>query len=465
MDLSIGTTACYWCIYYWVFYFKVDLYTSCDLKLLLFELPTEENMEKTNPLLHEKDDDVSSGTLLIAVDGIQTSADDSSSQQQRQLLQKLEASALPAIESYANTVRREDGLDFLDTKNTVLLSYMIELTYSLIRRKRKRLSKTQNEEEEDAHVHRLIEMKAVLDKMRSLDKKLRYQIDKLLSFTGTSSEYATVSLDDPLHYRPRGEEDDDDDNTDASSSEGENDSHDENDEEEQEAEDDLVLARKTLAAARDRKKTTSVDDPESSSLLYRAPRLNAVLPYGGGIEKQQHAQQMAMYKERKLAQRMRASEVAQTLRETYAETPEAEHSGGSRNPLTLATTTTTTATSGMARRLMTIQNERTKYEEDNFVRLTVPRKERLERKKLRIQEASNLSAIADLGNLARESSYGGGKTGRRQQRHPMTPAEDSMVDGPQRHKKQPPQRSAQPRNSLQEALYAGGNTKKKRKTK
>jgi hypothetical protein len=171
-----------------------------------------------------------------------------------------------------------------------------------------------------------------------------------------------------------------------------------------------------------------------------------------------------MHQERKYAQKMRASEVAQTLRETYTETPEAEHSGGgSRSHFPTSSSNSTTATTGMARRLMNMEKERTKYEEDNFVRLTVPRKERLERKKLRIQEASNLSAIADLGNLARESSYNGERPSRRSRKlEDSNPMEDSSSP---RNKKQR-SKSAQPRNSLQETLYAGSaNTKKKRKSK
>jgi hypothetical protein len=121
-------------------------------------------------------DSSSSGTsLLLQQDLLETT-------------QKVEASLQQAILEHVSSSEFSpaQGLDFLDVKNSLLLSYLIELVYDF----RNRLTQQQEENgnqnrrhagRDEASLHRLIVMRTVLDKMRGLDKKLRYQVRKKAS--------------------------------------------------------------------------------------------------------------------------------------------------------------------------------------------------------------------------------------------------------------------------------------------
>ena len=135
--------------------------------------------------------------------------------------QKVQAAVIPAIAAIENSKEfsKKDGLDFLDVKNSLLLSYLIELTVFV----RNKNNGTSNEK----NLHRLTEMKTVLDKTRGLDKKLRYQIEKLLAANTSATSYAAGGdnngPEDPLQFRPDlgsfGKDDNDDSNSDESDDE------------------------------------------------------------------------------------------------------------------------------------------------------------------------------------------------------------------------------------------------------
>jgi hypothetical protein len=89
---------------------------------------------------------------------------------------------------------RTDGLDYLQVKNGIMMSYLIDLTMLLrcrLKAQRKKENGSEDEEDEtdstdiDAQqcIERLLEMKAALEKMRPLEKRMRYQIDKLLALS------------------------------------------------------------------------------------------------------------------------------------------------------------------------------------------------------------------------------------------------------------------------------------------
>ncbi|XP_047516231.1 neuroguidin [Pieris napi] len=84
----------------------------------------------------------------------------------------------------------DKGLSFLEMKYQMLLGYLINLTYIVLR-------KCSGEKiESDPSIDRLIEIRTVLEKIRPIDSKLKYQIDKLVktAVVGASSE------DDPQSY-------------------------------------------------------------------------------------------------------------------------------------------------------------------------------------------------------------------------------------------------------------------------
>ncbi|KAK9510054.1 hypothetical protein O3M35_004925 [Rhynocoris fuscipes] len=68
----------------------------------------------------------------------------------------------------------EDGLSFLDMKNQLLIFYLINLCQILI------LKSTGKSIEGNPSIDRLVELRVTLDKIRPIDQKLKYQIDKLV---------------------------------------------------------------------------------------------------------------------------------------------------------------------------------------------------------------------------------------------------------------------------------------------
>uniref|UniRef100_A0A182PIZ4 Neuroguidin n=1 Tax=Anopheles epiroticus TaxID=199890 RepID=A0A182PIZ4_9DIPT len=88
----------------------------------------------------------------------------------------------------------EYGLNFLEIKYHMLLNYLINLTYVVLRKC------SGHRIEKDPSIDRLIEIRTVLEKIRPIDYKLRYQIDKLVktAVTGSSSSTATS---DPTAFR------------------------------------------------------------------------------------------------------------------------------------------------------------------------------------------------------------------------------------------------------------------------
>ncbi|XP_029159585.1 neuroguidin isoform X2 [Nylanderia fulva] len=88
-------------------------------------------------------------------------------------------------------ISTDKGLSFLEMKYHMLLSYLINLTYVVLR-------KCSGERiEGDPSIDRLIEIRTVLEKIRPIDHKLKYQIDKLVKTAVTG----TVNSEDPSNFR------------------------------------------------------------------------------------------------------------------------------------------------------------------------------------------------------------------------------------------------------------------------
>ncbi|XP_026727262.1 neuroguidin [Trichoplusia ni] len=84
----------------------------------------------------------------------------------------------------------DKGLSFLEMKYQMLLSYLINLTYMVLR-------KCSGEKiESDPTIDRLIEIRTVLEKIRPIDSKLKYQIDKLVK----TAVIGGTTEDDPQTY-------------------------------------------------------------------------------------------------------------------------------------------------------------------------------------------------------------------------------------------------------------------------
>ncbi|XP_062177302.1 uncharacterized protein LOC133882204 [Alnus glutinosa] len=105
----------------------------------------------------------------------------------------------------ANHFPTADGISYLESKHLLLLSYCQSLVYYLLR-KAKGFSI-----EGHPVVQSLIETRLFLEKIRPIDKKLQYQIQKLTRGTAGTTEVvglsekelgATQKTEDLLNYRP-----------------------------------------------------------------------------------------------------------------------------------------------------------------------------------------------------------------------------------------------------------------------
>jgi U3 small nucleolar ribonucleoprotein protein LCP5 len=322
--------------------------------------------------------------MVVALSSDTSSSADLLIQALEETTQKTESSLLENIQHHVTSNFANQGLDFLDTKNTLLLSYLIDLTVHL----RGQLTGIPSDRN---NLKRLKEMKVVLEKTRGLDKKLKYQIDKLLA---TASSTSFASTEDPLQFRPNAAGLDDDESS-SSDDDNVNDNTDHQPEDPDNSADDddadLAAARLTLILSKEKHQQSSTDQQHANDNVYQAPRLTAV-PYTHDKVDQQ------LDREHRQRRRMRASEVAQTLRAQFDDTPEQDdlHGGAALGLQREA-----------AQRVSQRAAEQEKHEEENFVRLVTKRSDRKESKRVLRQETSNLTAISDLGNIVRGAAYGG----------------------------------------------------------
>lgn len=86
-------------------------------------------------------------------------------------------------------ISTDQGLSFLEMKYNMLLSYLINLSFIVLR-------KCSGEKiDGDPCIDRLIEIRTVLEKIRPIDHKLKYQIDKLVKTA------VSVNENDPTSFR------------------------------------------------------------------------------------------------------------------------------------------------------------------------------------------------------------------------------------------------------------------------
>ncbi|XP_076983280.1 neuroguidin [Tamandua tetradactyla] len=98
------------------------------------------------------------------------------------LTKKVQAGAYPT----------EKGLSFLEVKDQLLLMYLMDLSHLILDKA------SGGSLQGHAAVLRLVEIRTVLEKLRPLDQKLKYQIDKLVKTAVTGS----LSENDPLRFKP-----------------------------------------------------------------------------------------------------------------------------------------------------------------------------------------------------------------------------------------------------------------------
>lgn len=222
-----------------------------------------------------------------------------------------------------------DGLSFLDVKSHLVLSYLINLTYVMLR-------KAKGEKiEGEASVERIVEIRTVLEKMRPIEQKLKYQIDKLVKTAVTG----VANKEDPLQFTAKPEN---------------------------------LIPKLDVDADDDNKDDD--DDSESGGKknkagIYVPPKV-AALHYDGDLTVKDREKQIA----EKNRKRALSSRLMQELHQEYFDGPEEITEGhrGSRHKAA---------------------NERTRYEEEHFVRMQLPKK-----KMKKAHYRSTLKDITEFGS-------------------------------------------------------------------
>lgn len=222
------------------------------------------------------------------------------------------------LESLTETLKKSgkdgsSGLTFLDVKNFLLLDYMSNITYLMLKKSfGKRV-------EGDPSIERLVENRTVLEKMRPIEKKLKYQIDKYLKV----ADNGYIPENDPLHFKP---------NLDALDQDlDEDDSNEDEDGERTKGGFRKYVAPRHVPAYFDDNDPTNLEKDESA----------------------------------KREKRMLSKGLIEELKRQHLDTPEEEYN----------------LEAIKQSRQAAIDRERTRFEEENFIRLPVTKQDKKDRRK------------------------------------------------------------------------------------
>ncbi|XP_075685031.1 neuroguidin isoform X2 [Rhinoderma darwinii] len=259
----------------------------------------------------------------------------------------------------------EKGLSFLELKDQLLLLYMQDLSHIIMEKASGRSLK------ENPGIMRLVEIRTVLEKMRPIDQKLKYQIDKLVRAAVTGS----LAENDPLRFKPNPQ------NLMSKLEESDKEGSESN-------EDESGVEKKSQNKAR----------------KYVPPRLAPV-----------HFDDTEAEKELRILQRAKkralSSSVIRELKEQYTDAPEEIREG-------------------RAYHMMHHDKEdqhRTSYEESMMVRLNMTRKEKA-RKKRSLAMTSQLGSLTHFRDI---SALTGGEA----RTEDMMPSAKKSKKGPKKGKK------------------------------
>ncbi len=190
-----------------------------------------------------------------------------------ELLSQSLHSAIEATPKIAGTGPPENGLSLLDVKNDLLLSYLQNLVFLIVLKIRNAKDGTSPSENEgctglrDAVVRKLVELRLFIEKgVRPLEDKLRYQIEKALRAAEDEERKASANIN------KAGDQESDSHSDSGSQSEEEDDSGEETDGEGQVGRLDPSRALPNRAAFL--QPSAGPEAPEKSSNgVYRPPRI------------------------------------------------------------------------------------------------------------------------------------------------------------------------------------------------
>lgn len=237
----------------------------------------------------------------------------------------------------------------------------------------------------------LLKLRYAMEKINSLDGKLKYQIDRLLKLSEEKTSVDDIksgllrpnlssflSNDDKKSSKKnkRSEEDDDEDEMDIDDEEED----DFDDEEEEDDDEDAYNQKKSKKGSSKKPKYADDSDDNDDEEVYRPPKLSAThYPDEKALEREDRQLQ-------KKRNKLKNSELMETLREEFGNTPEMVTSTGNS-----ALNTTE------YQKLKDTEAERLKFEEERFVRTTLTRQEKKEMKK-RLRDVNRIDTLDDIGD-------------------------------------------------------------------
>ncbi|KAH9409775.1 PREDICTED: neuroguidin-like [Rhagoletis zephyria] len=121
--------------------------------------------------------------------------------QTTELLKEFKSNLSPCIYSVKallekmknNELPTENGISLFDMKNKMFLSYLVDLTDVLFTKLR-----GESIAERTGTLERLVEERTVLEKIRPIEHKLKYQVDKLMKVLNTGA----IDQNDPMNLKP-----------------------------------------------------------------------------------------------------------------------------------------------------------------------------------------------------------------------------------------------------------------------
>ncbi|KAG3114251.1 hypothetical protein PI124_g12417 [Phytophthora idaei] len=235
-----------------------------------------------------------------------------------------------AVESELPT---ESGMTYLQVKNHALLTYTkMELFFALLKLE-------EPEKVKDHPVFKeLVRYRTLLERIRPLDRKMKYQVDKMLKVALCGGK----GLDESLSYAPNPDQ---------------------------------------LAAEDGQDEDEDGEEGGSGTKdgIYRAPRLAAV-PY----EEEERAQVKQAKKDERNRKRLQKSTILAELREEFSERP---------------TEILASGTSVVDKEIAREEAEKKDFEESRFVRVVTSRKDKI-RKRQREMEANRADNVGSIDNFA-----------------------------------------------------------------
>jgi len=259
-----------------------------------------------------------------------------------QLLEEVQSKSNEAsniLQSLLDKVNKDDfvtdaGLSFLELKNHMLLNYLTNLTYIMLRK-----TSGKSISGDDA-IERIVEDRTVIEKLRPIEKKLKYQIDKAIKV----AESGQLPANDPLSFKPNlgGLQDVNNDD---------DDSEDDDDEDET---------------------TTPNQNQNKSGGKYVPPKnVPAFMDDAETLEKNE---------EEKQKKRSLSKSIMEDLKRQHLDLPDEEHE----------------AVDTVKAKHIAKMKERIRYEEENFMRLPLSKKEKHKR-----------GQMTTIGSLGDEITYFG----------------------------------------------------------